>query len=90
VRPRSSQWPSAPTPASRRRSTATSSPARRDQYNQFSGGNPELDPEEADTYTFGFVTTPIDSLQISLDYYDIEITDRIGTIGARRSCGSAA
>jgi outer membrane receptor protein involved in Fe transport len=60
------------------------------QYNQFSGGNPELDPEEADTYTFGFVTTPIDSLQVSLDYYDIEITDRIGAIGAStvlRFCG---
>jgi outer membrane receptor protein involved in Fe transport len=52
------------------------------QYNQFSGGNPDLDPEEADTITFGFVATPIDSLQISLDYFQIEIADRIGSIGA--------
>ena len=69
--------------------TINASPAN--QYNQFSGGNPELDPEEADTYTFGFVTTPIDSLQISLDYYDIEITDRIGSIGANtilQFCGT--
>jgi iron complex outermembrane recepter protein len=61
------------------------------QYNQFSGGNPDLDPEEADTYTFGFVATPIDSLQVSLDYYDIEITDRIGSIGANtilQFCGT--
>jgi iron complex outermembrane recepter protein len=61
------------------------------QYNQFSGGNPELDPEEADTYTFGFVATPIDSLQVSLDYYDIEISDRIGSIGANtvlQFCGT--
>ena len=60
--------------------TINDSPAS--QYNQFIGGNPDLEPEEADTYTFGFVATPIDSLQISLDYYTIEITDQIGTIGA--------
>jgi iron complex outermembrane recepter protein len=54
-----------------------------EQYNQFSGGNPDLDPEEADTYTFGFVATPIDNLQISVDYFQIEISDRIGTIGAQ-------
>jgi len=53
-----------------------------EQYNQFTGGNPDLQPEEADTYTFGVVATPIDRLQLSLDYYDIKITDQIGTIGA--------
>jgi len=53
-----------------------------EQYNQFIGGNPDLKPEEADTYTFGIVATPIDRLQLSLDYYDIKITDQIGTIGA--------
>ncbi|AFV00613.1 TonB-dependent receptor domain-containing protein [Simiduia agarivorans] len=60
--------------------TISESPAA--QYNQFAGGNPDLDPEEADTYTLGVVATPIDDLQISLDYYNIEIADRIGTIGA--------
>ncbi|HUG99502.1 MAG TPA: TonB-dependent receptor [Gammaproteobacteria bacterium] len=61
-----------------------------DQYNQFIGGNLELEPEEADTVTFGFVATPIDNLQISVDYYQIDISDRIGTIGAEtvlRFCG---
>ena len=53
-----------------------------EQYNQFVGGNPNLEPEQADTYTFGVVATPIDRLQLSLDYYDIKITDQIGTIGA--------
>ncbi|MFU8820182.1 MAG: TonB-dependent receptor domain-containing protein [Gammaproteobacteria bacterium] len=60
------------------------------QYNQFSGGNPDLDPEEADTITFGFVATPIDGLQVSVDYFQIEISDRIGSIGANtilRFCG---
>jgi iron complex outermembrane recepter protein len=61
--------------------TIPTSPA--EQYNQFIGGNPELDPEEADTYTIGFVATPIDNLQFSVDYFQIEITDRIGSIGAQ-------
>jgi iron complex outermembrane recepter protein len=52
------------------------------QYNQHSGGNPDLEPEEADTWTVGFVATPIDNLQISLDYFQVDISDRIGTIGA--------
>jgi outer membrane receptor protein involved in Fe transport len=52
------------------------------QYNQHSGGNPALQPEEADTYTIGFVATPIDNLQVSVDYFNIEIADKIGTIGA--------
>lgn len=48
-------------------------------------GNTELAPEFADTLTYGFVYTPdfIDGLQLSLDYYDIDITDAIGTINGR-------
>jgi iron complex outermembrane receptor protein len=60
------------------------------QYNQFVGGNPNLGPETADTYTFGFVVTPIDNLQINVDYYNIKIKDTIATIGANtilRFCG---
>lgn len=60
--------------------TIQASPAS--QYNQFAGGNPNLDPEQADTWTFGMVATPIDRLSVSVDYYNIEITERIGTIGA--------
>ena len=52
------------------------------QYNQFVGGNPNLKPEQADTYTFGVIITPMDNLQISVDYYDIFLEDAIGTIGA--------
>lgn len=52
------------------------------QNNQFIGGNPNLQPEEADTYTLGFVVTPIDSLEIAVDYFDIAIEDTIATIGA--------
>jgi outer membrane receptor protein involved in Fe transport len=53
------------------------------QYNQFVGGNLNLKPEEADTWTFGVVFTPVDDLRITLDYYNIEIEDTISTIGAQ-------
>lgn len=52
------------------------------QYNQFIGGNTNLKPETADTYTFGFATTPIEGLEAAVDWYDIKITNTISTIGA--------
>lgn len=60
------------------------------QYNQFAGGNTTLQPESADTWTFGFVASPMSNLSVSVDYYHIAIEDRIGTIGAEtilRFCG---
>jgi iron complex outermembrane recepter protein len=61
---------------------ALNSPAG--QYNYLQGGNPDLQPEEAKTYTIGFVATPsfIPGLSASVDYYNIEITDAISTVGA--------
>ncbi len=49
------------------------------QYNTFGGGNPDLDPETADTVTFGLVITPeaVPGLSVTLDYYKIEVTDLI-------------
>ncbi len=52
------------------------------QYNAIFGGNPALDPEEADTITVGFVVDPMDTMTISVDYWNIEITDTINNIGA--------
>jgi iron complex outermembrane receptor protein len=54
-----------------------SSPA--EQYNALFGGNTELDPEESDTVSFGLVFTPtfVNGLQVSLDYYDIDVQDAI-------------
>lgn len=51
----------------------------------FSGGNPDLDPEKADTWTVGVVLQPafLPGLRFSADYYDIEIQDAIGVIGAQ-------
>jgi iron complex outermembrane receptor protein len=58
----------------------TASPAG--QYNGIFGGNPNLDPETADTWTAGVVINATDSMTISVDYWDISITDTINNIGA--------
>lgn len=49
------------------------------QTQSLSGGNPLLDPEEADTVTVGFVWTPdfIDGLSLSVDYFDITVDEAI-------------
>jgi outer membrane receptor protein involved in Fe transport len=49
-------------------------------------GNPNLKPEKADTKTFGLIYRPrfIENLQMSVDYYDIEVKDAIGTLGFQR------
>lgn len=52
---------------------------------RFSGGNPAVRPEEADTTTIGFVLTPTSApaFSLSLDWYEIEITDAIGQLGVQ-------
>jgi len=51
-----------------------------------SSGNTDLAPEVADTITYGAVFTPsaFPGLHLSLDYYDIEIADAIGSLGSQR------
>lgn len=46
------------------------------------GGNTELDSETADTVTFGVVVTPtaVENLSFSVDYYNIELEDVIGSL----------
>jgi outer membrane receptor protein involved in Fe transport len=53
------------------------------QYNAFAGGNPELAPETANTYTVGLVLQPrfIPGLALTADYFDIKVADVIGVIG---------
>lgn len=52
------------------------------QYNFLQGGNPDLDPEESDTYSVGVVLAPnaIEGLTVSLDYYEIEVEDAISNL----------
>lgn len=49
------------------------------QTQSLTGGNPQLQPEEADTTTFGFVWTPTfaEGLSVSVDYFDIQVDDAI-------------
>jgi len=51
------------------------------QYFNVTGGNSSLKPEEADTYTVGFAVEPIDNLNLSVDWYRVEIEGAIGGIG---------
>ncbi len=50
------------------------------QANQTGGGNPNILPEKADTFTLGVVFSPqeiIPNLTISIDYFDIKINNAI-------------
>lgn len=50
------------------------------QYNFLQGGNPNLRPENAESKTFGVVLTPMRNLSVTVDYFDIKITDTISIL----------
>ena len=54
------------------------------QYNGLTGGLPTLQPEEADTYTAGFVVTPerFPGFSLTVDYFNIKIDKVINNMGA--------
>lgn len=49
----------------------------------FSGGNPNIKPEKADTYTAGIVFQPdfLPGFSTSVDWYKVSIADAIATVG---------
>lgn len=55
---------------------------RNSQIQGLFGGNPDLEPEEAETLTAGFVVQPsaIPGLSFSVDYYQIEITGYVTSL----------
>ena len=56
-----------------------------------SGGNPQLSPEEADTTTAGFVyQNRGGGLQVSVDWYDIKLSEAIGQVGAQNIVNGCA
>src|SRR6185312_13850247 len=57
------------------------SPNTNPSVKQFTGGNPNLTPEESKAYTIGVVYQPsfIEGLRTSVDYYSFDITDAIAT-----------
>ncbi len=52
------------------------------QYNGLFGGNADLDPETAKSYTLGLVLTPTRDLSFTFDYFNIEVKDVIGSLPA--------
>lgn len=63
-----------------------------DQLSSTRGGNPDLQPEEADIFTAGVVYSPefVEGLSLTLDYWDIEITSAISTLGEQLILDSCA
>jgi outer membrane receptor protein involved in Fe transport len=57
------------------------------QVRAITGGNPDLLPEEADTYTIGFVYQPsfMEGLSLSIDYFDIAIEGYVTEFGGGAS-----
>jgi outer membrane receptor protein involved in Fe transport len=54
-----------------------------DQLSSTLGGNVDAQPEEADIFTAGVVYSPeyVEGLSFTLDYWDIQVTNAITTIG---------
>ncbi len=59
-------------------STLLNNPAGQGNYIQ--GGNPNLDPERAKTYTLGAVVQPLKNLSGSIDYWYINVDNAIGRV----------
>ncbi|WP_374535706.1 TonB-dependent receptor [Chitinimonas taiwanensis] len=55
-------------------------PCPRLQYDRFSGGNPQLDPEKSDSINLGFVFEPNSAVSIGADYFIINKEDEIGLV----------
>ncbi len=45
-----------------------------------SGGNPNLKTESSENYSVGLVWEPTDDWSVALDYYNIEVEDKIGSL----------
>jgi outer membrane receptor protein involved in Fe transport len=60
--------------------TVTQTYGRQTNVTQRTGGNPNLVPEKARTYTAGIVLTPLPGLTASVDYYNVKIDNAITVI----------
>ncbi|MET3138817.1 iron complex outermembrane receptor protein [Undibacterium sp. GrIS 1.2] len=50
------------------------------QYQSLTGGNQNVNPEKAKTYTLGFVVEPVKNLSITVDAFNIKIDNTISTV----------
>lgn len=52
-------------------------------WSQYSGGNPLLNEEEADTFSIGVVVAPIEGLTLAIDYWNIEVNSAISQVASQ-------
>jgi len=57
------------------------------QFQQLTGGNAQLQPEESDAWTFGFVWQPTRSIAVGLDYWRYFIKNSISVLGEQTIFG---
>ncbi|GAA4891773.1 TonB-dependent receptor [Ferrimonas pelagia] len=50
------------------------------QYNVFTQGNPDLESETSEQYTFGFVYAPSNEFSFGLDYWAVEMEDLVTSL----------
>lgn len=55
-------------------------PCRTTQFENVSGGNPNLQPETSRNWSAGVVWNAMDRLSFSLDYYNIKLDDQISSL----------
>jgi len=55
------------------------------QYNRLTSGNPKLQPESSKSLTFGIVLQPMRDMSVSVDYFDIQVDDKIGVVPSATS-----
>jgi iron complex outermembrane receptor protein len=60
------------------------------QVNEFSGGNPNLNPETSTQYSLGFVFQPLNSLAFGIDYFNIKVEDVIAQASTQEVVTQAA
>lgn len=58
----------------------TGNPCLSTQYQNFTGGNTNLDAETSRSSNVGFVWSPLDDLSVSFDYFNVDLTNQIGTL----------
>jgi len=51
------------------------------QFQQLQGGNEQLQPEESDAWTIGFILQPTPEFSFGLDYWDYKVTSNLGVLG---------
>ena len=50
------------------------------QVDEFTGGNPDLTAETSESWNIGVVVSPLENLEFSIDYWNVEVDDQITTL----------